>query len=145
MGFAIGQTWGHYVNRGKELGLECCGGKIFCNANRYIYIAAPDSTQQSYGNSSTTVHETHVAYVESQIPCGDWYVPQAVEYCSGGYFPCKKYWTTTNGKFWAADLNTPGCANQRCFIQMGTGTIGFYGSGNLQGSYAIRAFRRVAY
>ena len=116
MGFAIGQTWGHYVNRGKALGLECCGGKIFCNANRFIYIAAPDSTQQSYGNCTTTVAEDHVAYVESQIPCGDWYVPQAVEYCSGGYFPCKQYWTTTNGKFWAADINN--CVYQLSLIHI---------------------------
>jgi len=142
MGFAIGQTWGHYVSRGKARGLECCGGKIFCNADRFIYVAAPDSVQQSLANSDPNLHETHIAYVESQIPCGDWYVPLAAEYSSGGYFPCKEYWTTSNGRFWAADCNN-GSYLCRCWIQMGTGAISNYGGSNV--TYAIRAFRKVSY
>jgi len=143
MGFAIGQSWGHYVNRGKALGLECCGGKIFCNADRLIYVAAPDSTQQSLANTDVNgdLHETHAAYVNTQIPCGDWYVPKASEYAEG-YYQCKEYWTTSNGRFWAADCNN-GCYLCRCWIQLGTGAISNYGGSNV--TYAMRAFRKVSY
>ena len=146
MGINAGQTFWHAVkNEIYPLGSSLCGGCFVYHGDphpNFFWIAAPQSAQQSIVSNSLTVHEDHAAYVETLIPCGDWFVPTAQELSD--IYPGCAYWVHGGGRFWAGDLGPAGCAQQRCWIQMGTGAIGFYGQGS-NTSYAMRAFRKISY
>ena len=144
MGINAGQTFWHAIkNEICPLGSSVGGGCFIYHGDPYpnfFWIAAPQSTQQSVSNQTLTPHETHAAYVETQIPCGDWFVPTAQELSN--IWPGCAYWTHGGGRFWAADCNN-GSFYCRCWIQMGTGVISNYGGSTT--TYAIRAFRKVSY
>lgn len=145
MGINAGQTFWHAVkNEICPLGGSLGGGCFVYHGDPYpnfFWIAAPQSTQQTVANTSLTAHETHAAYVETLIPCGDWFVPTAQELSD--IYPGCAYWVHDGSRYWAGDRATE-TAQSRCWIQMGTGAIGFYGSGSNTG-YRMRAFRKISY
>ena len=145
MGINAGQTFWHAVkNEICPLGSSVGGGCFIYHGAPYpnfFWVAAPQSTQQSLANYTLTIHDDHAAYVETQIPCGDWFVPTAQELSEVAWPGCA-YWVHDNQKYWASDVNS-GLVSRRCFIQMGTGAISYYTGSNV--TYRIRAFRKVAY
>lgn len=146
MGINAGQTFWHAIkNEVCPLGSSVGGGCFIYHGAPYpnfFWVAAPNTTQQSVANTSLTVHESHAAYVETQIPCGDWFVPTAQELSD--IWPGCAYWVHGGTRFWAGDLQNASVPQTRCWIQMGTGAIGYYGSGS-NTTYVMRAFRKVAY
>jgi hypothetical protein len=146
MGINAGQTFWHAIkNEICPLGGSVGGGCFIYHGAPYpnfFWIAAPQSTQQSIVNNTFTSHENHEAYVETQIPCGDWFVPTAQELSD--IYPGCAYWVHDGSRYWASDHLNEVTPQFRCWIQMGTGQIGVYG-GNSNTTYRVRAFRKVSY